>query len=83
MPPVIDRELQRLIAEKTAIQAAIDQIEDDNTVQGSFGDVAIVRVELRKLNCQRDRINARIQQRKAQLLRLPSPTWGSVLRARP
>ena len=78
----IDAELRRLIREKAAIQAAIDQMEDDNTVQGSFADVEIRRVELRTLNCQRDRVNARIQQRKAQLIGARSPTWGSVIRAR-
>ena len=75
-----DAELRRLTREKATIQAAIDQIQDDNTVQGSFGDVSIRRVELRKLNRQRDRVNTRIQRRKGQLLNLPDPVWGSVMR---
>ena len=77
----IDAELRRLTREKATIQAAIEQMEDDNTVQGSFGDVEVRRNELRTLNCQRDRVNARIQQRKGQLIGARSPTWGSVVRA--
>ena len=61
----VDKGLRRVIAEQATIQAAIDQLEDDNTIQGSFGDVEIRRVELRTLNCQRGRVNARAQQRKA------------------
>ena len=77
----IDGELRRLTREKATIQAAIDQMEDDNTVQGSFADVEVRRNELRTLNCQRDRVNARIQRRKGQLLELRDPVWGSVVRA--
>ena len=75
-----DAELTRLLAEKAAVQTAIDQIVGDNTTGGSFGDVSVRRVELRELNQQRDRVNLRIQQRKAELLALPSPVWGSVVR---
>ena len=76
-----DAELTRLIAEKARVQKSIDQIEEDNTVQGSFGDINIRRNELRELNAQRDRINVRIQRRKGQLLNLRDPVWGSVIRA--
>lgn len=76
-----DAELTRLLAEKAAVQAAIDQIVGDNASSGSFGDVSVRRVELRELNQQRDRVNVRIQMRKAQLLGEPSPIWGSVVRA--
>ena len=41
-----DAELTRLLAEKAAIQKSIAQIEADNTVQGSFGDVNIRRNEI-------------------------------------
>ena len=77
-----DAELTRLLAEKPRVQASIDQIEADNTVQGSFGDVSIRRNELRELNAQRDRINVRIQMRKGQLLGEKSPIWGSTVRAK-
>ena len=76
-----DAELTRLIAEKARVQKSIKQIEDDNTVQGSFEDISIRRNELRELNAQRDRINVRIQRRKGQLLKLRDPIWGSVIRA--
>ena len=76
-----DAELTRLYAEKARVQASIDQIEADNTVQGSFGDVNIRRNEIRELNAQRDRVNARIQMRIGQLLKVRSPIWGSVIRA--
>ena len=47
-----DAELTRLIAEKAAIQASIAQMEDDNTVQGSFADVEIRRNgAVATLNC--------------------------------
>ena len=75
-----DAELTRLIAEKAAIQASIAQMEADNTVQGSFGDVEIRRNELSELNAQRDRVNVRIQRRKGQLLSQRDPVWGSVVR---
>ena len=75
-----DAELTRLIAEKAAIQASIAQMEADNTVQGSFGDVEIRRNELSELNAQRDRVNVRIQRRKGQLLGQRDPVWGSVVR---
>ena len=76
-----DAELTRLIAEKARIQASIDQIEADNTVQGSFGDVNVRRNEIKELEDQRNRINLRIQRRKGQLLKLRDPVWGSVIRA--
>ena len=76
-----DAELTRLIAEKAAVQRAIDQIEADNTVSGSFGDVSVRRNELAELNRQRDRINVRIRMRQAQLLKMGSPIWNSHIRA--
>ena len=76
-----DAELTRLIAEKVRVQASIDQIEADNTVQGSFGDVSIRRNEIKDLEDQRARVNVRIQRRKGQLLGLRDPVWGSVVRA--
>ena len=75
-----DAELTRLLDEKTRVQASIDQIEADNTVQGSFGDVSVRRNELRELNAQRDRLNLRIQMRKGQLLKEGSPIWNSHVR---
>ena len=74
-----DAELTRLLAEKAAVQASIDQIEADNTVAGAFGDVSVRRNELRELNAQRDRINLHIRMREAVLLDEPSPVWGSVV----
>ena len=76
-----DAELVRLIAEKARVQASIDQIEADNTVQGSFADVNIRRNEIKELEDQRNRINVRIQRRKGQVLNLRDPVWGSVIRA--
>lgn len=75
-----DAELTRLIAEKARVQKSIDQIEDDNTVAGAFGDVNIRRNELSELNAMRDRLNVRIQRRKGQLLGTRDPVWGSVIR---
>ena len=79
-PMPADAELTRLLAKKAAVQAAIDQIVGDNTTGGSFGDVSVRRVELRELNAQLDLANLHIQQRKSELLNLPSPVWGSVVR---
>ena len=75
-----DVTLDRLYAQRKAIDAAMSETLGDNATAGSEGDFSVTRVALPELRRQRAKIELQIKQRTAQLLNQPSPVWGSILK---
>ena len=75
-----DQVLMDLFAERDRIKANIKEVEDDNVLSGSISDLRVTRPEVDAWEKQLALVQMRIRQRQAQLVKMPSPIWGQVVK---